>query len=73
MKKLIAALALIALAGCTSQTAYGTCIGAFDEGDPKLVYKTNVWNVAMGVIFFEFIIPPVIVIADETKCPVGRK
>ena len=73
MKRVIAIAALFALVGCTSRTDLGPCIGAFDERDPNLIYKVSGWNIAMGIIFMEMIIPPVIVIADETLCPVGRK
>jgi hypothetical protein len=73
MKKLfLAALAALTLSACTGKTEYGTCIGAFDKENPKLVYKVSAWNVAMGVIFVETIVVPILVIVDETKCPVAR-
>lgn len=64
---------LISLAGCVSKTQYGPCIGAFEEKDPHLIYKLSVWNVAMAIIGFELILPPVVVLVNETLCPVGRK
>jgi hypothetical protein len=74
MKKLFAALLLATtLAGCDSKTEFGPCIGAFDDPNPKLEYKVSGWNIAMGVIFFETIVAPIVVIVDETRCPVGRK
>jgi hypothetical protein len=73
MKKILAALLLAALVGCTSSTEYGQCVGAFDEKDPKLTYKVSAVNVAMAVIFFSLVAPPIFVIVDETFCPVGRK
>jgi predicted CDP-diglyceride synthetase/phosphatidate cytidylyltransferase len=73
MKKILAILLLAALVGCTSSTEYGQCVGAFDEKDPKLTYKVSAWNVAMGVLFFSLVAPPIFVIVDETFCPVGRK
>lgn len=73
MKKIAAVALLMTLVGCTSRTELGECIGAFDDGDPGLVYSTNGWNVAMGVIFFELVVPPIVVLANETKCPVRRK
>lgn len=72
MKKALLA-ALLLLAACTSSTPYGPCIGAFDEPDPKLIYKTSGWNIAMGIIFFEMIVPPIIVVADEIRCPIARR
>lgn len=76
MKKFIAALLAtlaLATASCTSETDFGPCIGAFDEKDPGLIYKMSGWNIAMGIIFFELIVPPIIVVVDETLCPIGRK
>lgn len=73
MKQVLVAAILLALAGCTSETGFGPCIGAFDDRDPALIYKVSGWNVAMGIVFFELVFPPVIVVADETLCPVGRK
>jgi hypothetical protein len=73
MKRTIAALALLALAGCTFDTKHGECIGAFDDPDPALRYSTSGMNVAMGVLFVETIVVPVVVIASCTRCPVGRK
>lgn len=69
---IVLAIAVL-LSGCTEKTEFGPCIGAFDDKDPKLTYKLSGWNLALGIIFFEVIAPPVIVIADETFCPVGRK
>lgn len=69
------ALCLIAamLSGCTSTTVFGPCVGMFDDKDPALVYKLSAWNIGVGIVFAEMIIPPIVVIADETFCPVSRK
>lgn len=73
MKKTLAALlALALLAGCTERTAYGECIGAFDEKKPGLEYKISVGNVAWAVLLSETIIVPIVVVAEQTRCPVGR-
>lgn len=63
------------LAGCVSASyvpGHGAqlCIGAFDMQDPRFVYKMSVWNVTLGILFAELIIPPVIVLANATFCPV---
>jgi hypothetical protein len=74
MKKTIAtALMLMLLAGCTSRTGYGECIGAFDDKQPDLQYKVSGWNLALAIIFSETIVVPVVVVASETSCPVAAK
>ncbi len=64
---------LVLTTACTQNTKWGDCIGAFDEPLPDRTYKVSTWNVAMAVIFFELIVPPIIVITNETKCPTGLK
>lgn len=74
MKKMFVVLMMLScfmFASCTTRTEYGECIGAFDTPNPNLQYSTSGWNVAMGVIGFEMLVPPIVVIASCTKCPVG--
>ena len=72
MKKLfIALLMILTLAGCTTETQYGQCIGAFDDKNPALTYKPSGWNIGLAVVFVETIIVPIVVIMDETLCPNG--
>lgn len=66
-------LSLALLAGCTSRTEFGDCIGIADDKDPKLVYKVSAWNLFWAFVGFELILPPILVLANETSCPVGRK
>jgi hypothetical protein len=73
MKLSFAVIALCILSGCAISNEFGKCVGVADEKRPDLEYKLSVWNLAMGVIFFEVIIPPIVVLADETFCPVGKK
>ena len=73
MKLLVATLCVLLLAGCTSRTEFGPCIGLADDKDPKLIYKVSGWNIAMGIIFIEMIVPPILVATDETFCPIGKK
>ena len=75
MKKLLLiALAAMFLAGCTTRTEYGSCVGIHpDDHDPALRYKLDAWNLAMAVIFVETVVVPIVVIVDETYCPVGKK
>jgi hypothetical protein len=72
MKSLIAmALIGLTLAGCTTETKYGECVGAFDARNPKYEYKLDTVNTVLGIVFIETIFVPVIIVADETVCPVG--
>jgi len=73
MKRVAAVLMLALLLGCTSSTEFGNCIGAFDDKNPKLVYKISKWNAFLAVFFFATAIVPIWVIVDETLCPVGRR
>ncbi len=71
-KWLALALVLLLLGGCTSETAFGPCIGGFDDRDPHLIYKVSGWNLAMAIVFIETIFVPIVVAVDETLCPIGR-
>lgn len=61
------------LVGCTSNTAYGPCVGLGEEQDPRLTYKVNAQNLAVGLLFVQTIIVPVYVAVDQFYCPVGYK
>jgi hypothetical protein len=74
MKKLtILFVVLVLLSGCTKRTEYGDCIGAFDDKNPTLLYRLSAWNLFVAIFFSSLIVPPIIVVADETICPVGYK
>lgn len=74
MKKIIAVSILFALlSGCTSHTEFGECVGVFDDKKPALEYKLSVWNTVLVIVFSETIIVPVVVVANEAQCPVGKK
>lgn len=74
MKRLIILFALTLLCACTSKTEFGNCVGAFDDKDPKLTYKLSGKNVFLGVVGSELmLIPPIVVLVNETFCPVGAK
>ena len=73
MKKIIAILlTIVMLAGCTTRTDLGECIGAFDDGEPGLQYKASIWNTFLAVILFETVIVPIWVVVDLAKCPVKK-
>ena len=73
MLKYLLILNLIFIAGCTSETRYGPCVGAFSEKAPDLKYKINTWNIVVSIILSQTLVVPVVVIAEETYCPVGVK
>jgi len=74
MKYLAAILVACSLvSGCRSETEYGKCVGIDDKQDPKLEYKLSVRNTVLGIFFVETVIVPVLVLVDETYCPVGNK
>lgn len=72
--KLTAVLLIAALlAGCTSKTEFGDCIGIADDKKPDLQYKVSAWNVFLAIIFVETIFVPIMVLSDNTSCPVAKK
>ena len=72
MRKIFITLSvLLLLSGCTRATQYGPCIGLNDTADPKLRYRYSAWNIAMGILFFEMIVPPLVVVLDVLQCPIG--
>lgn len=71
MKALLLVLALALVSGCVSRTEYGSCVGIYQKRNPKLEYKLSARNLAVGIIFFELIAPPIVVAVDETYCPIG--
>ena len=74
MKKILMIACMVALlAGCTTRTQYGECVGIGDDKNPTLHYKADVWNVFLGIVFVETVIVPLVVVFDELECPVGVK
>lgn len=74
MKKIITLLALTAmLAGCTDSTKYGPCIGFMKEENPKVEYELSTQNLVVAVLLSETIVVPVIVAANQYKCPARVK
>lgn len=72
---LIAAIcaATLLLSGCENSTQFGPCVGAGETQNPKLTYKISALNLVVGIVFFELIAPPVVVVANELYCPNGTK
>lgn len=73
IKLTILVLVVAMLSACTTETEFGRCIGVADDKDPALVYKLSVLNTVLASIFVATIFVPVIVLVDETFCPVGKK
>ena len=73
MKKLTIIVLMLSASACTSKTEHGRCIGLNGNEDPKLHYEYSASNIAMGILFFSFIAPPIYVALDQLKCPVGTK
>jgi len=72
MKKLMTvALLAVMLSACTETTEFGNCIGALGPEDPELIYKYDAWNIAIGIVFSETMIVPIMVALDGYKCPVA--
>lgn len=73
MKKLMIAFLLLMtlVTGCSSSNKYGKCVGLNGKEDPKLQYEYNAWNMALGFIFLETLVVPLVVVLDDLKCPVG--
>lgn len=67
----ICILLCLALAGCESHRAAGCCIGLNGDSVPGVKYEYSARNIIIGVAGIELIVPPVIVVLKELKCPVS--
>lgn len=81
MKNIIIALVISLLAGCTSPSLTVNNVtypdyGLFNQDDNKdgnIRYEPNWWNIIIGIIFVEMIIPPIAVFGFHMMEPVGVK
>jgi len=73
VRVILVACLLAICAGCQSRTNFGRCIGAFDDRRPELEYRLSIRNTVLAAVFVETIFVPVLVVANQTLCPVGRK
>lgn len=71
LSTIILAVAAVALGGCTTMTPYGSCVGVIDSKNPKLEYRVEPLNVVMGVVFWETVVVPAVVVATQLQCPDG--
>lgn len=73
MNKILLVLAvMLLLSGCESSTKYGSCVGITEDQNPGLHYKVSKENLILAIIFSETIVVPIVVLADEFYCPVGK-
>ena len=77
MKKTLLSILLAGtlIGGCDSETEFGKCVGIAqdDRRDPNLFYDLSIWNVFWGVVGFEIIFPPILVLHHELYCPTGKR
>lgn len=68
------ALLALALTACeSSRTIRGkdvSCAGLSQDRVPGYTYKPSIRNIALGVFFFQSIVPPLVVALNEYECPV---
>ncbi len=69
--KVLAVAAMVLLAGCTSSTRYGDCVGVLEDKDPTLAYSADVGNIVLGILFFETVVVPAVVVLAQLECPTG--
>lgn len=73
MKKFLTLISiLILLAGCTTKTTYGECIGITDDKQPNLQYKADTGNIILAFIFSETIVVPAVVVFSDLYCPIAE-
>lgn len=70
MKTLLLGSLALLMTGCVTSNSRGVCIGLFDDKKPGVDYELSIRNVALGFIFSETIIVPVVVAAKDFECPV---
>ena len=77
---LLIAVFALNMAACTAptKTINGTTYSDYglfnpDDKNPNVKYEPNWWNVAIGIIFFEMVIPPIYVFGFHLFEPVGSK
>ncbi len=74
MKRLLIVTTLILTCTCASKTEFGDCIGINGNEKADLKYDYSIRNIVVGVIFSEMLlIPPILVLMNQTKCPVAKK
>lgn len=66
-------LLLFLIAGCTSNTEYGDCVGINDTKDIALIYEFSTFNIIVAILAAETIIIPSMVIFNCLECPIGKK
>jgi hypothetical protein len=49
------------------------CVGLNNKKDIRYNYEYSVRNIILGIIFFELVIPPVIIVFEKLQCPTSYK
>jgi len=64
---------VVVLSGCESRTYFGPCVGVGEDKNPALKYKLSARNTVMALVFAPSVVVPIVVLVNETFCPVGEK
>ncbi len=76
MKRALIVSAVLLLTACRTATEFGKCVGLTSaqqaSKDSTLVYDVSIRNVVWSIIGFEFIVPPVMLVARQWECPIAR-
>lgn len=68
--KRLALIATLLLAGCEGSRRGVPCVGFTEKEKPGVEYEISTRNAILGVVFFETVWVPVVVVFKEAKCPV---
>lgn len=66
---------LLSISGCESYRVMSDgknepCVGVLEDRNPNVKYKLSTRNLIVGFVFLEMVIPPIVILANETLCPV---
>lgn len=71
--RLLGLAALLMCSACERETSYGRCVGLNGHEQSDRVYAYSARNIIVGIATIGLIVPPVLVVLDGYKCPVGTK
>lgn len=73
LKAALCLVVALGITGCKSETSFGKCVGLNGHERSDRVYEYSERNIVVGLVAFELVAPPVVVLLDELKCPVGTQ